>query len=347
MTCKCNAYFSYNQKALAKGCKRCVKGRKTVLFITGFCPRKCFYCPVSDHKMYKDVQYANERPITTVEELIDEITVCQSNGVGITGGDPLVKIERVCTYISRLKEVFGPSFHIHLYTSLNLLTEKNVTKLVDAGLDELRIHPDVYDTKLWSRLSVLNLFKGDTGIEIPAIPGTKNRIQQLIDIAPVDFFVLNELEYSETHQEDFATRQLFCKNRHSYAIKGSKEMSLTIIKNNPNKRIHFCTAKLKDATQLTRRMKLRGKSIIKPYQFMQDDGTLLRAEIQNIDANILAQKLMTDFDVPKKLLHIKNEKTIEIAPWVVLQLKENIPGKKILFTQYPTFDSVLLEEEEL
>lgn len=86
MACAINKYHSYNQKPFTVGCKHCVAGRKTVLFITGHCPRHCFYCPVSDHKMYHDVQYANERPITTVEELIEEINTCQSTGIGITGG---------------------------------------------------------------------------------------------------------------------------------------------------------------------------------------------------------------------------------------------------------------------
>src|SRR3989338_7222142 len=108
---KQNKYYSYNTKKLPKGCQYCVKGEKLVLFVTGICPRKCYFCPISDDKYGKDVVYANELRIEEKREnineninrnmndikmdnIIQEAKNMKAKGMGITGGDPLARIER-------------------------------------------------------------------------------------------------------------------------------------------------------------------------------------------------------------------------------------------------------------
>src|SRR3989344_649719 len=128
-------YHSWCAGQLSEGCQKCVQGPKLVLFITGICPQKCFYCPVSEHKFGHDVVYANEWKIKDPEnpvELLEEAKLAQATGAGITGGDPLANVERCCKYIRMLKEKFGIRFHTHLYTSLMLVTKERLQKLFDA-----------------------------------------------------------------------------------------------------------------------------------------------------------------------------------------------------------------------
>src|SRR6056297_2046886 len=85
-------WHSFKSGEMCDGCKLCVQGRKTVLFITGICPRKCFYCPISSEKYAHDVVFANEWKIKDVEnpvELFEEVKMTGAKGAGITGGDPL------------------------------------------------------------------------------------------------------------------------------------------------------------------------------------------------------------------------------------------------------------------
>lgn len=168
-------WYSYKTNNIAKGCKLCVTGHKMVLFCTGLCPRDCFYCPISDKKKYKDVVYANEWPIKNVKDMITEAKLTEAKGAGFTGGDPLVKLDRTLSYIKLLKKRFGKKFHIHLYTSLDLVDEKTLKKLYNAGLDEIRFHPNIYNKKLWPRIFLAKKFGWDVGIEIPAIPTAEKK----------------------------------------------------------------------------------------------------------------------------------------------------------------------------
>jgi len=262
------------------GCEFCVRGEKLVLFVTGLCPLKCFYCPVSDHKMYKDVIYANEWKIENFDNILEEAKLTDAKGTGITGGDPLVVIDRVCEYIKKLKNEFGKDFHIHLYTTLQLVTEERLKKLFDAGLDEIRFHPNLDDTKLWHRLSLAKMFSWHCGVEIPCIPGKKKEIMKLIEFAKdkVDFLNLNELELSERKPEEFQCRGFHTRNSLTYAIQGSSELAREVMGEAKcdNLTLYFCTAKLKDAIQMKKRIQRRAKNVKLPFDVETDEGLLIR-----------------------------------------------------------------------
>ena len=165
------SFKSYAIGNLPKGCQLCVKGLKEVVFVTGVCPKKpsCYFCPVSELKFGKDVVYANERPVKNVKEIIDEARLCSSKGAGLTGGDPLSRLGRAIKIIKALKKAFGKSFHIHLYTPLELVNQKVISRLEKAGLDEIRFHPSLGDKRLWERLKAHTTMR--KGVEIPVVPG--------------------------------------------------------------------------------------------------------------------------------------------------------------------------------
>src|SRR3989338_2972162 len=197
-----NKYYSYNLGELPKGCQYCVRGEKIVLFVTGICPRRCNFCPVSDQKYQKDVQFANERRITKESDLLLEANTMKARGAGITGGDPLSKLDRTISSIKLLKEEYGKEFHIHLYTSLDLVTENTLQKLFQAGLDEIRFHLDLDSEKFWPKLSLAKKFSWDVGIEIPLIPNKELELKKIIDFAhdKIDFINFNELEIADNTQ---------------------------------------------------------------------------------------------------------------------------------------------------
>ncbi|WP_456374385.1 radical SAM protein [Methanocaldococcus sp.] len=280
-------YIEKNYNKLPEGCKQCVKGEKLVLFITGICNSNCYYCPLSEKRKNKDVIYANERLITTVEEAIDEAKLCSSKGVGITGGDPLLKINRTVKFLKALKDEFK-EFHAHLYTTPESVSEDKLKLLKEAGLDEIRLHPtkifnegynEEYVKFLCDKLSLCNKYIEDVGVEIPAIPNMENEILKLAESVDglAKFMNINELEFSEENYYELEKRGFYPKDDVSNAIAGSEETSLKVINEfKGNMFIHYCPSVLKDAIQMKNRLINRAKNVAKPYEVITDEGLLLR-----------------------------------------------------------------------
>jgi len=278
-----NKYYSYNLKELPKGCQFCVRGEKLVLFVTGLCPRNCFYCPLSDNKYSQDVSFANERKVSSSEEVLLEAELMNAKGAGITGGDPLSKLDRTLTYIKKLKDKFGPEFHIHLYTSLNLVTESALQKLYQAGLDEIRFHLDLNSPNFWKRIDLAKRFPWDIGIEVPLIPSKESELKQMVDFIQnkVQFLNLNELEKADNSFSNL--NQYATKDKLSYAIKDSLELGLRLLNYIQEKKyplnMHLCTAKLKDSVQLANRFKREAPQIKKEFDLMDEEGLLTRGAL--------------------------------------------------------------------
>lgn len=303
---------SFHLGEIAEGCKRCIKGEKLVLFITGKCTQKCYFCPVSENKFGHDKIFADEWEIEDNEQgwknLVKEVKLIKAKGAGITGGDPLCCYERTCKYIKRMKEQFGKNFHIHLYTPLKLINKEILAGLKEAGLDEIRFHPDLEDNKLWDKLLIAKEFEWDVGIEIPCVPGKEAEIKKLIDFVGVNeiikFFNLNELERSDTNVEHYNLPEdkFPTIDEISYAIQGSKELAEKLVDYVKEKgydfTIYLCTAKLKDGTQLTNRLKRRAQSLSElPYNKLTDDGTLLKGVIY-------LEELKPGFDYKEKIAQL-------------------------------------------
>ena len=280
-----NRYYSYNQGPLPDGCKYCVRGEKLVLFVTGLCPRSCYFCPISDKKYGHDVIYAKERKAKSTEEIITEARLMQAKGAGITGGDPLMKLERTLGYIRELKKTFSSSFHLHLYTSLNLVTEKTLERLSEAGLDEIRFHFDFDDERFWKNIILAKKFSWKVGAEIPCIPTKVEEMKRVADIIAghVDFLNLNELERADNEHSHLDEMGFKTIHQYSYAMVGSVEAGLALVEYVKEKQysysVHLCTAKLKEKVQLRNRMKREAAMVNKSFDKVDDEGILTRGAL--------------------------------------------------------------------
>jgi len=366
-------HYSWKAGELAEGCKLCIQGAKSVLFITGLCSKHCFYCPISDKKWNKDIIYINEWPDANINDIIEEIRLCGSKGIGITGGDPLIKIDRCSKFIKLLKREFK-EFHIHLYTPLNLVDEDKLRKLSESGLDEIRFHPELNNKEEWNKIELAFKYKWKIGIEIPAIPGLKENIIDLVNYlnGKVDFLNINELEISDTNVHSLIEKGFRAKNEVSYGVKGSEELALEIldyiVKNNIKMNAHYCTTKLKDRIQLARRIKRRALNVKRDYDILTKEGMLRRGviylpelypsfgyneKIKNLDIN-------NKNDYIKKLNEIRDEliKTYKLKEDAIIIDSKNIRlitsidiikkikegyFKKAIAEEYPTYDNMIVE----
>lgn len=349
---------------LTEGCKLCVTGEKSVLFVTGICPQKCFYCPISDKKSQQDVIYINEAPVKKFEDIVEEIKLCKSKGCSLTGGDPLARIDRSAEYIKKLKETFGKEFHIHLYTSLELFTLENLKKLFDVGLDEIRCHPDIMNKKKWDRIKNAAQFSWTLGMEIPVLPDKEKETIELIEFAKkyVQFINLNELEYSDTNACHLEGKYQ-TKDSTSYGIAGSEQMAKKLLEKYKSLNIHYCSASFKDNVQMKRRIHKRAESIKLKGEEITEDGTLRRgvAYLPETKPSVRYREMLAKLsDEQKKTYMQKLEQANQTLHFIIddkkfrllCGLKELLARKKIIkqrglipaiVEEYPTYDACEVE----
>jgi len=372
-----NKHHSYNQGPLPKGCQYCVIGSKLVVFITGVCPRSCNFCPVSDEKYQQDKTFANERQVKTDKDLIKEAKLMQAKGAGITGGDPLSRLDRTIKTIKLFKEKFGHKFHIHLYTSLNLVNEETLKKLHEAGLDEIRFHLDLERKDLWERLKLAKKFSWDVGVEVPLLIDKKNILEEMIDFIhdKIDFVNLNELEVADNNQSKLLESGAETKDQLSYAVKGSLELGLELMEyaKKYDLPVHLCTAKLKDATQLSERIKREAEGMKKSFDIVDEEGMLIRGalyhyhlkpdfgyreKLSKVDKEIYIKKLEPFYARIKKKFKLNDDEIFldKEKPRILIS-KKLVKKKKSYFLEiglipaivieYPTADQLEIEVEFL
>jgi len=343
---------SLSSGPLPEGCQLCRQGAKLVLFVTGLCNFKCFYCPLSKEKKNNDVIYADEMPVLRYDNIIEEAKLIDARGTGITGGDPIKKIDRTIEFIKMLKNEFGQRHHIHLYTASG--KREDIENLAKAGLDEIRFHVPV---RLWqvmkssdyrNKILISKDYGLKVGIEVPVLPEKGKELLKMIRDAEsleVDFINLNELEFSETNWMSLRVKGYRTKSYISSAVSGSEKLARSIIiENEFTTTVHYCSASFKDAIQLRRRLMRRAKNVVKDYEIITKDGTILKGIIENGDLENIYNLLINEYEIPVNLIYFDEyRKRIEIAPWILEKIKDNFRNKCFIVEEYPTWDRTEVE----
>ena len=350
--------------SLSSACEMCAKGSKMVILVTGLCPSNCFYCPLSFKKGGKDLIYADEWKLSVendTKKLIKEAELINAEGAGITGGDPLIVWQRTIKYIKLLKKNFGGEFNIHLYTSAQK-NSKYIPKIVEAGLDEIRFHPFL---KYWSDMDKSPLSKVikktkklniEVTIEIPSIPNMNKELFSLVKWSEkhnLDHINLNELEFSERNCNNLLKRNYELKNEISAGVLGSQKTAYNIIKLAQSKDytvgIHYCSVSFKDGIQLKNRIKRRAKNIVKDFEVISKEGTIIKGaiDLENKSKNTIMNLLTNKFKIPKKFIFLDKEKNqIEVALWILEEISNRLKKegyKSYLIEEYPTADRLEVE----
>ncbi|MCK9564777.1 MAG: radical SAM protein [Methanothrix sp.] len=327
---------------LTPGCRICRQGAGLVLFVTGNCPRSCFYCPLSEERRGRDLVFADEMPVREIDDILAEACAIDALGTGITGGEPLLKLDYVLECIRALKRVRGPSHHIHLYTGL-LPGREVLEQLKQAGLDEIRFHPPIVE---WShpvglkealrQAKALGLI---AGVEIPSIKPSPAIIEAVRDADA--FLNINELEFSETNYAGLASQGYSPEDLGCGAI-GSEEVARKHFLKDDIK-VHFCPSRFKDAVQLKERLLRRANRTARPFDFVSEEGTIIHGIIEgDLQA---ALQIIEDLAVPKDMYFCK-EGRIDIAASILEDITEELKSVSCILSiieKYPFEDGLVVE----
>jgi pyruvate formate-lyase activating enzyme-like uncharacterized protein len=317
---------------LAHGCILCNEGAKMVLFVTGQCHRSCWYCPLSSERKGKDVVFANERKVDSPDQIVAMAESMSALGTGITGGEPLLCLDRVTTYARLLKDHFGKDHHIHLYTA-RAPTDAELAQMLEL-VDEIRIHPPrecwetITDTPYIRSAQRAHDMGFDVGIEVPALPG----LDLLVPALPyLDFLNINELEWGETNADEMRERGYELADGVHNAVSGSRGWARDLEK---DKKVHWCASAYKDSVQLRERLKRIAENTARPFDEITDDGTVVygvlelypgtRDDVAGLCTRTLEPDCFSDCG-----------DRVEMAWWLLSRDAAKIPGKKYIVERYP------------
>jgi uncharacterized protein len=189
-----NAEFGCNDTKvdcgrLSPGCQTCATGGWSCLFINGRCNASCFYCPTSQDDTGDPL--TNGIPFASPEDYAEYVSVFGFTGASISGGEPLLTLERTLSYISAVRRRMGDAVHLWMYTNGTLLTREIAGELRSAGLGEIRfdIGATNYDlTKLRLAVGIIPTVT----VEIPTVPEEEELLRaKLVEMAAAGVRHLN------------------------------------------------------------------------------------------------------------------------------------------------------------
>lgn len=336
--------------ALPRGCVQCMKGEKLVLFVSGVCGHSCYYCPLSSKRKNVDKTWANEALVDSENDVVCEAKLCSARGAGVTGGDPLLRLTETARYIRLLKKEFGKKFHIHLYTSGDVITESILKELEDAGLDEIRLH-------LREDYSLINRCVGhkfDVGAEVPVVPGEYDELKKLIiylERVGAKFLNLNELEMSELNFNEMVGRGLESNEDIFNTVMGSKELGLKLLEfaaaNTKNLSVHLCTSPVKNIYQYQNRLRRRAKNISKCFERIVDHCMIEKGIVETENREDTRLELIRILKLDEDEIYVNDDiKRIELS------VKNAKKAKKYgyvcaIVKVLPTTDSFDVEKEPI
>jgi hypothetical protein len=327
---------------LSPGCRICRQGAGLVLFVTGKCERSCFYCPLSEERRGRELVFADEMPVQEMADILMEALAIDAQGTGITGGEPLLRLDYVCECIRALKNALGESHHIHLYTG-RIPDRKVLERLKQAGLDEIRFHPLVSEwsqpTGLAQALTQAKDLGLIAGVEIPCIMPAPAIVEVVKDTDA--FLNINELEFSETNyagltEEGFMPDDLGCG-----AI-GSEEIARKHFLRN-DLLVHYCPSRFKDAVQLKERFLRRANRMARPFDYVSEEGTIIHGIIEGNLPDAL--QILKDLAVPEKMYCLRAER-IDIAAPILEDITKELESTKCILSiieKYPHEDGLVVE----
>jgi pyruvate formate-lyase activating enzyme-like uncharacterized protein len=183
---------------LSPGCLICGEGTWGCNFINGLCSQNCFYCvekqtnqerpPVTDGRVFKNP-----------EDHVRYLKTLKFRGVGFSGGEPLLLLDRLLAHIEAIRHAFGESMYLWVYTNGFLADRSALRELRRAGLDEIRFDIAARNYDL-APVALAKEYFSTVTVEIPAIPEDLERLKGLLSemqALGVSFLNLHQLLTTE------------------------------------------------------------------------------------------------------------------------------------------------------
>lgn len=160
---------------LSPGCQACQNGTWDCTFVTMECNLKCSFCcsPLNTPVDYHGSAFGAEP-----EEILKNQAKTDISGISFSGGEVFTQRERLFRWIETFRQA-RPDAYLWLYTNGVLITDDDLTRLAQSGIDEVRFNLAATN---YTHLRVLQIMEKAAAqlsavtVEIPTIPQHREKL---------------------------------------------------------------------------------------------------------------------------------------------------------------------------
>ena len=219
-----------DSRRLSPGCRTCAAGGWSCLFINGRCNASCFYCPTSQDDTGDPL--TNGIPFAAPDDYAEYVVLFGFTGASISGGEPLITLDRTLAYIDAVRRRSGDAVHLWMYTNGTLLTREIAEELRCAGLKEIRFDIGATNYNL-SRLKLAVGVIPTVTVEIPAVPEEEDLLRQKLgEMAAegVQHLNLHQLRVTPHNLRHLASREHTFVHGESVTVLESELTALRLVR---------------------------------------------------------------------------------------------------------------------
>lgn len=279
---------------ISPGCETCVNGLISFLYINGLCTCDCFFCPQNRAMEHERLPSSAEMTFHDPDRYVDYLETFGFKGVGFSGGEPLLVMERLLLFLARIKKRFAGNIYTWVYTNGDLVDEQKLKSLRDTGMDEIRINLSARDYDLEPVRQARRYFNTVT-VEIPAIPEDVERVKRILpamaDIGVMNFNVhqlsLSKYNFNKISVRDYS---MFHTRDSGLVIYDSEVTALRLLKHASDQQfdfsLNYCSTIYKERYQSSGMRKQLAKTVIADYEKISSSGYIIRVSARDSKENL-------------------------------------------------------------
>lgn len=272
---------------LSPGCTCCIEGDWACNFINRLCNLDCFFCKRS-HSL------VTEEPepetwgffFSDPQAHLEYLRTFNITGVSFSGGEPLLVQDRLLQHIREVRREFGRDIYIWMYTNGVLLEDGILSRLKDAGLDEIRINiaANGYDL---SPAVLAGSYINKVTVEIPCIPEDLETLKTVLpqmERSGIDFLNIHQLSLEEQNCRELVSRSYhFTGHGKGISIYESEicalELLLYACERGISLPINYCSSIYKQRYQERGFRQQRASAFPGPAEELTEAGYIRRIEL--------------------------------------------------------------------
>ena len=263
-------------RGISPGCELCATGSWSCLFINGKCNCRCFYCPTEQSIV--GLPTTNTLTFPRVQDYVDYIEQLDFKGVSVSGGEPLITLDASLKFIAAVKKKFGDRVYLWIYTNGTLVNREILSRLRDAGLNEIRFDIGATEYSLKKAQLAVGLIDHVT-VEIPAVPEEydllKNTMHEMSE-SGISFLNLHQLRLTPHNMPHLMRRNYTYLHGEHLTVLESELTALKLMRhasaNSIRMAINYCSFVYKNRFQRAAARRRCSRLIKHPHEDVTENG---------------------------------------------------------------------------